>query len=46
MRCLDARTLGRYIDIAQHIDLTQQTLTSASLSDVARLLLLHEYGGV
>lgn len=46
VRCLDERTLGRYVDVAQHIDLTRQTVTAASLSDIARMLLLHEYGGV
>ena len=45
-RCLDAGTIARYIELDAHVDLRQQTLTAASLSDILRLLLLHEYGGV
>jgi hypothetical protein len=43
---LDAATIGRYVDLGKYIDLTSQQLTAASLSDLLRLLLLHEYGGV
>jgi len=46
VRCLDATTVGRYVDLGEHIDLQTQTITAASLSDILRLLLLHEYGGV
>jgi len=46
MRCLDADTIGRYIDLDKHVDLSCQQITAASLSDILRLLLLHEYGGV
>lgn len=46
VRCLDAETVRHYVDIDAHIDLSKQQLTAASLSDVIRLLLLHEYGGV
>ena len=46
LRCLDAGTIARYIDLAEHVDLATQEITAASLSDVLRVLLLHEYGGV
>jgi hypothetical protein len=46
VRCLDACTIPKYVDLSPYIDLTRQTVTAASLSDVLRLLLLHEYGGV
>jgi Capsular polysaccharide synthesis protein/Polysaccharide pyruvyl transferase len=45
-RCLDAETVGRYVDLDEHVDLQSQTITAASLSDILRMLLLHEYGGV
>ena len=45
-RCLDAETIGRYVDLGEHIDLRRQTITAASLSDIVRMLLLNEYGGV
>lgn len=46
LRCLDARTVAHYVDLAAHVDLSRQQITAASLSDILRLLLLHEYGGV
>jgi SAM-dependent methyltransferase len=45
-RCLDAESVGRYVDLGEHVDLRRQTITAASLSDILRMLLLHEYGGV
>ncbi len=45
-RCLDANSIERYISIKDYIDLDQQEITAASLSDIVRILLLHEYGGV
>ena len=45
-RVLDASTISRYVDLGAHIDLTRQSITAASLSDILRVLLLHEYGGV
>lgn len=45
-RCLDATSIERYVLLRQHIDLHRQTLTAASLSDVLRILLLREFGGV
>jgi SAM-dependent methyltransferase len=45
-RCLDAGTVARYVDLEEHIDLRTKTITAASLSDIVRLLLLHEFGGV
>jgi capsular polysaccharide synthesis protein/methyltransferase family protein/polysaccharide pyruvyl transferase len=45
-RCLDADTIARYVDVNAHIDLKKQMITAASFSDILRLLLLHEYGGV
>jgi hypothetical protein len=46
LRCLDADTIARYIDLDSYVDLQRQQITAASLSDILRLLLLHEYGGV
>jgi hypothetical protein len=46
VRCLDATTLGRYVDVTSVVDLATSTVTAASLSDIVRLMLLHEYGGV
>jgi hypothetical protein len=45
-RCLDATSIERYIALGQHIDLSRQSLTAASLSDILRILLLREFGGV
>jgi hypothetical protein len=45
-RYLDAESAGRYVDIDEHVDLHSQTITAASLSDILRLMLLHQYGGV
>ena len=44
--CLDASTIGRYIDIANMVNLNEQVVTAASLSDIIRIMLLNEYGGV
>jgi hypothetical protein len=46
LRCLDATTIGRFVNTKRYIDLDNQEITAASLSDIARVLLLHEYGGV
>jgi hypothetical protein len=46
LRCLDARTISKYIDLGSYVDLNRQSITAASLSDILRVLLLHEYGGV
>jgi Capsular polysaccharide synthesis protein/Polysaccharide pyruvyl transferase len=45
-RCLDAENIRHYVDLDAYIDLQNQTITAASLSDILRILLLHEYGGV
>jgi hypothetical protein len=45
-RCLDAASICRYVDLREYVDLDRQQITAASLSDILRLLLLHEYGGV
>ena len=45
-RCLDATSIERYIALRQHIELSRQSLTAASLSDIVRILLLREFGGV
>jgi hypothetical protein len=45
-RCLDATTIERYVPLSQYVDLDRQVLTAASLSDVLRILLLREFGGV
>ena len=44
--CLDATTVERYVPLRQYVDLDRQSLTAASLSDIVRILLLHEFGGV
>jgi hypothetical protein len=46
LRCLDVTTVGRYVNLSSYIDLSSQEVTAASLSDIIRMLLLHEYGGV
>jgi hypothetical protein len=46
LRCLDATNVQRYVPLSQYIDLNKKTLTAASLSDVLRILLLHEFGGL
>lgn len=46
LRCLDATTIEKYIPIGQYVDLERQAITAAALSDIVRILLLHEYGGV
>jgi hypothetical protein len=45
-RCLDAVSIQRYVALKGIIDLRSQSLTAASLSDIVRILLLHEFGGV
>jgi hypothetical protein len=45
-RCLDATSIERYVGLGQHIDLNRQSLTAPSLSDILRILLLREFGGV
>jgi hypothetical protein len=45
-RCLDATTIERYVPLRQYVDLDRQSITAASLSDIVRILLLHEFGGV
>jgi hypothetical protein len=39
-------SIERYIGLSQCIDLNRQSLTAASLSDILRILLLREFGGV
>lgn len=46
LRCLDATNIEQYISVRQYLDLNAQSLTAASLSDVVRILLLNEFGGV
>ncbi|MEM7428604.1 MAG: capsular polysaccharide synthesis protein [Pseudomonadota bacterium] len=46
LRCLDAQSVQYYLDLDELPDLRKQTITAASLSDIIRVLLLHEYGGV
>lgn len=43
LRCLDSRLLQRYVDIPSFYG---KIITHASLSDVLRILLLREYGGI
>lgn len=46
IRVLDASSVGLYLDFSDYVDLAEKTITAASLSDIVRILLLHEYGGV
>ena len=46
VRCLDAFTTLRYAPALADFDLSARTVTAASLSDVLRISLLHEFGGV
>ena len=46
LRCLDAGSIEKFVPIRDYIDPERQALTAASLSDVVRLLLLREFGGV
>ncbi|HKE37955.1 MAG TPA: capsular polysaccharide synthesis protein, partial [Candidatus Baltobacteraceae bacterium] len=46
LRCLDATTIGRYAALDRYVDLNAQDVTAASLSDIIRMIVLHEYGGV
>ncbi len=45
-RCLDATSVERYIPLRKYVDLARQSITPASLSDIVRILLLQEFGGV
>jgi len=45
-RCLDAVSVERYVNLKEIIDLQEQSVTAASLSDIARVLLLHQFGGI
>ena len=46
LRCLDATTIERYVTLEPYVDLHRQSLTAASLSDILRIFLLREFGGV
>lgn len=46
VRCLDRHTIRHYVQLSRFVDLERQQVTPASLSDILRLALLHEYGGV
>ncbi len=46
VRVLDASSIRKYIDLEDHLDLRTQQVTAASFSDIVRILLLNEYGGV
>jgi len=45
-RCLDAVSIERYANLREIVDLENQSVTAASLSDIVRILLLHEFGGI
>jgi capsular polysaccharide synthesis protein/polysaccharide pyruvyl transferase len=45
-RCLDATSVERYVPVRQYIDLDRQVMTAAGLSNIVRILLLREFGGV
>lgn len=46
LRCLDRHTIPHYVDIARFVDLKRQKVPPPALSDILRLALLHEFGGV
>ncbi|WIW91142.1 capsular polysaccharide synthesis protein (plasmid) [Sphingobium sp. V4] len=46
VRCLDRHSVARYAPALTDFDLNSRSVTAASLSDIVRLSLLHEYGGV
>src|SRR5690242_8628796 len=46
LRCLDATNVERYIPVRENVDLASRRITAASLSDIVRVFLLHEFGGV
>ena len=46
VRCLDASSALRYAPALVNFDLSEREVTAASLSDVLRISLLHEFGGV
>jgi hypothetical protein len=46
LRCLDSETVSKYVNLSAYVDLNRQKITAASLSDILRVLLLHEFGGV
>jgi Capsular polysaccharide synthesis protein/Polysaccharide pyruvyl transferase/Methyltransferase domain len=46
LRCLDATSINRYLSLDRYVDLNAAQITAASLSDIVRMLVLHEYGGV
>lgn len=46
LRVLDLKTLRRYVNIERFVDLERQSMQFASFSDLLRILLLREYGGV
>lgn len=46
VRCLDRYSLLSYAAGLSEFDLDDRAVTAASLSDIARIALLHEYGGV
>lgn len=46
VRCLDRHSVARYAPALTDFDLDSRSVTAASLSDIVRLSLLHEYGGV
>ncbi len=46
VRCLDADTIRQYVDIPDAFNPDLKDITATSFSDMVRLLLLYEYGGV
>ena len=46
LRCLDRHTVLHYAPSLNDLNLTNAVITAASLSDIVRINLLHEYGGV
>jgi len=46
VRCMDSASIPRYLELQGVIDLDRQVLSARSLSDIVRIHLLHEFGGV
>jgi Capsular polysaccharide synthesis protein/Polysaccharide pyruvyl transferase len=46
VRCLDGETARRLTGLDDLIDTRKPTVTAASASDIVRIMLLHEFGGV
>jgi hypothetical protein len=46
VRCLDATSVSQYVDLARYVDVKRRPIPPAALSDIVRIMLLREFGGV